>query len=112
MDLFIGLCKAITTYVYSAGMSWHQGKKAMQRGLGGFPHERLHQDKVPSMINLWSRSTTIMISDWLEENHEEIQKGKIRVFSLDECHVCAGDICGYGWGDRKERREVDKRKLS
>lgn len=48
-----------------------------------------------------------MISDWLEHNREEIQNGKIRVFAVDECHVCAGDICGYGWGDRKERREVD-----
>ncbi len=26
---------------------------------------------------------------------------------LDECHVCAGDICGYGWGDRLKRREVE-----
>lgn len=48
-----------------------------------------------------------MISDWLEHNHEQIQNGKIRVFAVDECHVCAGDICGYGWGDRKQRREVD-----
>ncbi|NEP29690.1 MAG: winged helix-turn-helix domain-containing protein [Moorea sp. SIO3I6] len=28
------------------GYGWGLTKKAMQRGLGGFPHERLHQDKV------------------------------------------------------------------
>ncbi|WP_287525763.1 transposase [Okeania sp. SIO2C2] len=31
----------------------------------------------------------------------------MRVFALDECDVCAEDICGYGWGDRLERREVE-----
>ncbi len=48
-----------------------------------------------------------MINDWLKQNQGEIENGSIRVFALDECHVCAGDICGYGWGDRQERREVE-----
>lgn len=48
-----------------------------------------------------------MISDWLEQNHSEISQGLIRVFALDECHLCAGDICGYGWGARQKRREVE-----
>ena len=26
---------------------------------------------------------------------------------IDECHLMSGDICGYGWGDCKERRTVD-----
>ena len=47
-----------------------------------------------------------MISDWLKVHQEDISNGKIRVLAVDECHVQAGDICGYGWGDRITRREV------
>ena len=43
----------------------------------------------------------------LEANQPEINLGNLAVFVLDECHLMGGDICGYGWGDRKERRTVD-----
>lgn len=48
-----------------------------------------------------------VIQDWLSENQKEIEKGEIQVLAVDECHVAAGDICGYGWGNRKERREIE-----
>ncbi|AFY69204.1 transposase [Thalassoporum mexicanum PCC 7367] len=47
-----------------------------------------------------------MINNWLKSHQPEIQNGQIRVFALDECHTRAGDICGYGWGDRQQRLEV------
>ena len=47
------------------------------------------------------------IARWLGEHREDIQSGAIKVFVEDECHVSAGDICGYGWGKRRNRREVD-----
>ena len=47
-----------------------------------------------------------MIADWLKAHQEDICEGKIRVLALDECHAQAGDICGYGWGDSQQRREV------
>ena len=43
----------------------------------------------------------------LEVNQKEIFNRKLAVFVIDECHLMGGDICGYGWGDRKERRTVD-----
>ena len=43
----------------------------------------------------------------LEVNQKEIFNKKLAVFVIDECHLMGGDICGYGWGDRKERRTVD-----
>ncbi len=47
------------------------------------------------------------IACWLEEHRGETQSGAIKVFVEDECHVSGGDICGYGWGQRLNRREVD-----
>ena len=41
------------------------------------------------------------------EHQQEIKQGKIKVFVEDESHLKAGDICGYGWGDKKQRRDVD-----
>lgn len=46
------------------------------------------------------------IAEWLAEHREEIARGEIQVLAIDECHVQGGDICGYGWGNRQERREV------
>lgn len=48
-----------------------------------------------------------MIADWLKEHSLLIQEGKIRVLAVDECHLLAGDICGRGWGNRQQRREVE-----
>ena len=47
-----------------------------------------------------------MIDDWLSEHIEQIRKGKIKIFVEDECHLKAGDICGYGWGSCQERLET------
>lgn len=48
-----------------------------------------------------------IITQWLQTHQQEIMEGKIRVLAVDECHVQAGEICGYGWGDRQQRREVN-----
>ena len=48
-----------------------------------------------------------MIADWLAGHQEDIQTGQVRVFVVDECHLKGGDICGYGWGNRQERRQVE-----
>ncbi len=48
-----------------------------------------------------------MIADWLAVHQVELQTGRIRVFAVDECHLKGGDICGYGWGNRHQRREVE-----
>lgn len=48
-----------------------------------------------------------IIADWLLEHQQEIEQGKIKVFVEDESHLKAGDICGYGWGDKKQRRDVE-----
>ena len=48
-----------------------------------------------------------IITEWLRIHEQEITEGKIRVLAVDECHVQAGEICGYGWGDRQQRREVN-----
>ncbi len=48
-----------------------------------------------------------MIADWLQEHSLDMREGKIRVLAVDECHLLAGDICGRGWGNRQQRREVE-----
>lgn len=44
--------------------------------------------------------------DLLVKWHDQIATGEVRVLFLDECHLIWGDICGYVWGQRKERVEV------
>jgi len=46
------------------------------------------------------------ICDLLEANRDEIEKGKLVVYLIDECHVLWGDVCGYAWGIRSERLEI------
>ena len=48
-----------------------------------------------------------VIAGWLGKYRDAIQRGEVRVFAVDECHLKGGDICGYGWGNRQERREVE-----
>ena len=50
---------------------------------------------------------TQAINDWLESHSEDIRAGCIKVYAVDECHAKGGDICGYGWGNRQQRREVE-----
>ncbi|WP_229424341.1 hypothetical protein [Moorena producens] len=50
MTTSISIGVADSEYVFAplAPQFWgEQNYQAMQRGLGGFPHERLHQDKSP-----------------------------------------------------------------
>jgi putative transposase len=73
-----------------AGISWHKGVKKN-------PKQDLEQVKT---INE-------EIHQLLETNQSSIQSGEIAAFVIDECHLMSGDICGYGWGARQERRTVD-----
>lgn len=50
---------------------------------------------------------TAAINDWLVAHEPEIRAGRIKVYAVDEVHAKGGDICGYGWGDRQHRREVE-----
>ena len=46
------------------------------------------------------------IMKWLDAQSSDIVSGKLVVFFEDECHLLWGDICGYIWGNTKERIEV------
>jgi len=46
------------------------------------------------------------ITAWLRAHEQDIVSGKLVVFFEDECHLLWGDICGYMWGNTKERIEV------
>ena len=38
------------------------------------------------------------IREFIRANPSEIESGRLVVLFLDECHLCWGDVCGYGWG--------------
>lgn len=42
----------------------------------------------------------------MEAHREEIESGRLKVFFQDECHLLWGDVCGYVWGQTKERITV------
>ena len=42
----------------------------------------------------------------ITDHADAIQVGDMVVLFLDECHVCQGDACGYGWGPSDQRLEV------
>jgi putative transposase len=46
------------------------------------------------------------LTQWLEAHRNEIELGELVVFFQDECHLLWGDICGYVWGKKNERVEV------
>ena len=46
------------------------------------------------------------IAAWLSAHQHQIVSGELVVFFEDECHLLWGDICGYIWGNTKERIEV------
>lgn len=54
----------------------------------------------------FSRKKKLEITAWLSAHQHEIVSGKLVVFFEDECHLLWGDICGYVWGDTKNRIEV------
>lgn len=73
-----------------AGISWHKGVK-----------------KNPKQDWEQVKTVNLEIHELLEKNHLAIESSEIAVFVIDECHLMSGDICGYGWGDCKERRTVE-----
>lgn len=42
----------------------------------------------------------------LEENRTEIEAGRLVVYTISECHLLWGDVCGYVWGKKNKRIEV------
>jgi transposase len=46
------------------------------------------------------------ISEKLEMWREEIERGELVVFMIDECHLLWGDILGYVWGRTDQRIEI------
>jgi putative transposase len=38
------------------------------------------------------------IREFIRANPSEIESGRLVVLFLDECHLCWGDVCSYGWG--------------
>lgn len=50
----------------------------------------------------------IEIEKILEENTEEIEAGRLVVYTIDESHLLWGDVCGYVWGKTNIRVEVPR----
>lgn len=46
------------------------------------------------------------INDLLNQYREEIESGRLVVYTVDECHLQGDDICNYLWGDRQNREIV------
>lgn len=46
------------------------------------------------------------IQNLLESYRSEIERGEVKVLSLDECHLMSGDLEGYVWGTTGKRVEV------
>ena len=40
------------------------------------------------------------------ERRSDIEAGMLVVYALDECHLQGDEICGYVWGDKKDRAIV------
>ncbi len=81
--------KATTTSFKHADISWNQTQKS---------NPRLDPDLVAKK--------KLEITAWFSAHQQEIVSGKLVVFFEDECHLLWGDICGYIWGNTKERIEV------
>ena len=76
------------------------GKMAMQRGLGGFPHKRLHQDAIADMGDNCYPSEPIFVPSnnnaeqgWLLTvvYHGNTDKSEVRIYESDkltEAPVC------------------------
>ena len=46
------------------------------------------------------------IKNWLDKHREQIEKGELILYIIDECHLLWGNICGYVWGRTDKRIEV------
>jgi putative transposase len=59
--------------------------------------EKVPEEKPQGSAKLVSEKKT-EINQYLETWKSDIEKGKLCVFMLDECHLLWGDLCGYIWG--------------
>jgi hypothetical protein len=46
------------------------------------------------------------IREFIGVNQSEIESGRLVFLFLDACHLCWGDVCGYGWGRSDMRVEI------
>jgi putative transposase len=46
------------------------------------------------------------IREFIEVNQSQIESECLVVLFLDACHLCWGDVCGYGWGRSDMRAEI------
>lgn len=74
----------------SANLTWQKGNKENPR-------------KNPEKIKERNKE----LAELLRSRLEEIKAGKLVVYALDECHLQGDEICGYLWGDKKEREIVN-----
>ena len=51
------------------------------------------------------------IQDFLRNNQAEVEKGRLVVFFIDECHLLGDDVCGYVWGPTNTRVEIPVKNL-
>ncbi len=51
------------------------------------------------------------IQDFIRLNQAEIETGQLIVFFVDECHLLAGDTCGYVWGRTDVRIKIPLKNL-
>ena len=65
-----------------------------------------HKKKPQGSSKLVSEKKT-EINQYLETWKSDIEKSKLCVFMLDECHLLWGDLCGYVWGKSAQRVEVE-----
>ena len=52
------------------------------------------------------KKRTQEIREIIQKLQPEIEAGNIAVYALDECHVHGDDVCGYLWGDSKNREVI------
>jgi len=73
----------------SAGISWKKSQKKNPKR-----DEELVKKKHQEICEIF------------EEHARAIEARKLVVYLIDECHLLWGDVCGYLWGRRNERREI------
>lgn len=73
----------------SAGISWKKSQK-------------LNPKSDPELV----KKKREEIQNFIAQNQEEIEAGRLVVLFVDECHLLWGDVCGYVWGKTNMRIEI------
>ena len=73
----------------SAGISWKKSQK-------------VNPKSDPELVKKKRQE----IQDFIAQNQEEIDAGRLVVLFVDECHLLWGDVCGYVWGKTDMRIEI------